>query len=269
MAISRISVGRSSSRTPFKHWILNAELGRLCGIFGYPSTSRKVHAKANPFLVVDLCAGDGGQTDEFKSSPEIIKTHLEWARKRGVDVKCVLIERQASTFDLLRKNIPSEPWIEFIQGDAREYLVECKTNQAVFIHSDPNHIHDWPITDDLLSRLSDTTTMLATLGCNVGGLKMLPIEERGKWYENMASCVKEMPRYHDGVLVALDGDAAQWAYFLRVPVKWSANTCANIMKSGAKWTKFGLTLASYRHARKDFNSLQDRLFLTAKERAEL
>lgn len=38
-----LTVGRSS-RTPFKHWLLNAELGRLAGIFANQGAARKVGA---------------------------------------------------------------------------------------------------------------------------------------------------------------------------------------------------------------------------------
>lgn len=260
------AVGRSSSRTPFKHWILNAELGRLCGIFSRPQTAAKVPARANPFLVVDLCAGDGEVSGGMNSSPAIIAHHLGWAEAHGVRVQGVLIEKVVGTFEMLVKNIPARPWLEFIHGDALDFVAKCRPMQGVFIHSDPNHIHDWPISEALLEGLSETTTMLCTLGCNVGGLKMLPREDRAKWYDRVAACIKGMPRYHDAVLVTLEGDAAQWAYLLRLPAKWTEDTCRNIVTVGSRYTDFGLNLASYRNSRDQFRAMEDRLFLTAKER---
>lgn len=258
-------VGRSS-RTPFKHWILDAELGRLCGIFGSPA-ARKVPAIADPFLVIDLCAGDGVCNTDHDSSPAIIRKHLAWAASRGVNVKAVLIEKQSLTFDMLHQSMrPTPAWMELINGDARDYRLICKPNQAVFVHSDPNHIHDWPISNELITGLSETTTMLCTLGCNVGGLKQLPRDVREGWFQHVLECVNCMPFFHDAILIALAGDASQWAYLLRLPCKWSAKTVKNIARIGANFTSYKVVMASYIEERDKFEHLQKRLFLTAKER---
>lgn len=270
MAYGAIGVGRSSSRTPFKHWILNTELGRLCGIFANPSAAASVPAKADPFCVIDLCAGDGHCDNGANSSPSIITRHLGWASQRGVQVDAHLIEKNAGTFEVLCGNIARQPWLSLTHADAREWVSpEFHKKQAVFIHSDPNHIHDWPVTPDLIAGMSETTTMLATLGCNVGGLKMMSRDQRMCWYDHVAMCVNAMPSYHDAVLVSLDGDSSQWAYLLRVPSKWSASTCAKILSTGRQFSKWDFRMASFRSSRNDFENMQHHLFLTTKERANV
>jgi len=277
-----MTVGKSS-RTPFKHWVLNAELGRLCGIFSNPIASKKVHAKANPFHVIDLCAGDGESTEDGQSSPQIICRHIYEARKRNVHVKATLIEIAANTFECLHRNtaihlstLNDEPtptsgndWIEMIHGDAKEYrLIANHKYQAVFIHADPNSIADWPVTKHLIESLSETTTMLATLGCNVGGLKRRPAEERLEWYKHVSDIVQDMPRYHDAILIRLERDKSQWAYLLRLPRKWVNRTVASISSAGKRYSPFDLELASFRDQRSQFLAMEDYLFLTETERSE-
>lgn len=262
------TVGRSS-RTPFKHWLLSLELGRLVGIFANPVARAKVHAVAKPFLVVDLCAGDGGGQYGAESSPAIITKHLDFASQRGVWVNSILIEKNAATIDELRANVPRRSWCEIVNSDARDWVCpQLKDRQAVFVHSDPNHIEDWPMTPEFVANLTETTTMLATLGCNVGGLKRLSRDQRMGWYEHVARCVENMPSYHDAVLVRLDGDQANWAYLLRLPTKWCRQTVEYILKSGKKYTEYDLDVASLRGSRESFERIQDMLFQTKKELAK-
>lgn len=262
-----LDVGRSDSRTPFKHWVLNAELGRLLGIFANPKARRRVHATADPFLVIDLCAGDA-DGNHRECSPKNIVHHAEWARTRQVDVEAVLIEKNPRTFALMDDAVPDHYWIYKLHGDARGWTPPVMhSKQAVFVHSDPNNVADWPITPNLLESLPETATMLCTLGCNVGGLKRKSQEERSQWYAHVQGVLDHMPRYHDAILVILENDPSQWAYLLRLPDKWSEKTMAGILSSGSKYTSFSLSVASARHQTKQFMDMQHILFSTKKERA--
>jgi hypothetical protein len=111
--------------------------------------------------------------------------------------------------------------------------------------------------------------MLATLGCNVGGLKRLSLEDRAGWFDYVRAIVNDMPTYHDALLIALDGDSAQWAYLLRLPCKWSGITQNAIHTTGAKFSDYPLSVASFRDSRAEFDSLQIRLFLTKVERCTI
>jgi len=264
-----MTVGKSS-RTPLKHWILNSELGRLVGVFGNPIAASKVPAKASPFLVVDLCAGDGVATADCESSPAIITKHLKWAAGRGVDIGAVLIEKDANTFSHLQGNTERHEWLTLIHGDARDWVPpDMKEKQAVFIHSDPNSIKDWPITESLMSSMTETTTMLATLGCNVGGLKRMKLDQRVKWYDHVREVVDDMPSYHDAVIISLTGDKARWAYLLRVPSKWTGVTCSAINTTGRRFSDYDFRIGSLRNSRDQFTAIQDYLFLTNAENAEM
>ena len=262
--VTQTTVGRSSSRTPFKHWILDSELGRICGVL----STGKVHAMACPFHVVDLCAGDGHVSSESrKSSPEIITRHCKWMLTKCLETKATLIERGDLTYRELLKNTPDFGWLERLNMDARQYeLPRTHKHQAMFIHADPNTIADWPVTKQLLESMSETTTMLATLGCNVGGLKRLDVGDRLEWYGHVQQCMDAMPRYHDLILVELVNDASQWAYLLRLPAAWAVDTMYRLETQGKNYAKFALSMASVRLTPAAFREMEDRLFLTKKER---
>lgn len=265
------SVGKSS-RTPFKHWVLNSELGRLCGIFAHPLALDKTPVELDeqhPFHVIDLCAGDGVPTSKSeRTSPAIISAHLTVARYQNVPVKATFIEKAANAYDLLKMNVcVKAPFVELVHGRAQDYQFKAThPKQAIFIHSDPNHIDDWPITDELIGSLSETTTMLCTLGCNVGGLKRKSLEERKRWYGHMQQVIESLPSYHDAILIAFDRDAHRWAYLLRLPDKWSRRTMESIRKSGQKLAPFDLRIASANTQGREFKSICNYLFLTGKER---
>lgn len=260
-------VGRSRSRTPFKHWLLSAEIGRLCGIFTH--NPRMVHAVANPFHVVDLCAGDGiGPTGRLAtSSPKIILHHLGIAAASGVSVRATLIERNALSFDLLQKNIqPLPTFCEAICSDATQYRVRPVSRfQQTYILADPNTIADWPVTPEMLDSMSETTSMLVTLGCNVGGLKRLTQQQRLPWFDRMSEITNRLPRYHDAILVRLERDASQWAYLLRLPSKWTDNTISMIQLAGKRFLDFELDIASFRQSHQAFSEQQRILFFTKSE----
>jgi hypothetical protein len=265
-----VTIGKSS-RTPFKHWILDSELARLVGIFSNPLAARKTPCaptRSCPFHVIDLCAGDGLSTEhDERSSPSIITSRLQEARFSNVPVKATYIERAPNTFDLLSMNIVTKaPFVELICDDARRYRLPCRKRQPIFVHADPNNIDQWPISEELASTLSETTTMLCTLGCNAGGLKRKSFEERQKWFGQLESVIKPMPAYHDAMLVELQGDASQWAYLLRVPKRWSNATARKIVSAGKKYLKWELSIASWRESRSGFEEMTRRLFLTKTER---
>lgn len=186
-----------------------------------------------------------------------------------MEVKVTLIERSPQTFEALCSNTSGLPWSERLNIDAREYPLPCRDrHQAMFIHADPNTIADWPITKRLIDSMSETTTMLATLGCNVGGLKRLDVGERLGWYDHVRHCLDAMPRYHDLILVELVNDASQWAYMLRLPAVWAIDTMYRLTTQGSKYTTYDLNMASFRINPDAFKTMEDRLFLTKKERGE-
>jgi len=167
-----MTVGKSS-RTPFKHWIINAELGRLAGVFSHGSN--KVPVKANPFVIYDLCAGDGANKDN--SSPSIILKHTNFMRKNRVNVDVNLFEKSTNTFESLYLNFDGNDF-NLVNKDSSDFILNAKQNQASFILVDPNNISDLPVSEKMVNSFNAGTTFVITLGCNVGGLKRLDIEER-------------------------------------------------------------------------------------------
>lgn len=250
-----------SSRTPLKHFILNAALGQVVGAL---STGRS-YAKL-PLLVVDLCAGDGLNHMGDQCSPRIIQKHINFHRLNG-RAEAILIEKSRNIFSSLKNQLPDNNNIQLINGDAKDFVLPSLSHkQAVFIHIDPNSLADWPVGSGLIQTLNETTTFVATLGCNVGGLKRLDFfKHRAQWYDHINELTSDIPSWHDVQIHVLNRDKAQWAYVVRIPKKWSEKAMYNITKKGNELWPNGLSSASLNQDRPYFEELIDRLFLTAKE----
>jgi len=257
-----MSVG-NSERTLGKHVLLNRILGREAGImvYGRPNFILK------QYTIIDMCAGDGVPTyASSMSSPQIIYKHKEFMKKHGLIPKVYLFEKNKNTFDILCKN-----YKEAINLDS--YTLKSLPNKplnlsASFIHADPNLISDWPINPELLLSVPQYTTMLITLGCNVGGLKRIRSEDRKIWFERLDSVLNFLPKWHDALLVVLRGDKAQWAYLITGPKVWHDKGIymEDATKSFSYWNP-GIDLIQYKENYKDFVTARDKLFLTRSELA--
>lgn len=267
----RITAGKTtgrSSRTPYKHFLLNALLGKIVGVLSLRKPS--VPAKAHPcFHCVDLCGGDGLSNESHECSPAIFLRHLRYANTRhGLPTHLDVIEKDENTFTELCQNtvLSDRENVELILGDARKYsLPELWRLQAAFVHCDPNTVHQMPVTRDLVGSFSEATTYLVTLGCNVGGMKMLPRESRQQWFEYVDDLCGVLPRHHDALLFRLVRDDSQWAYLASLPAVWSERFAELGTKAGDRFWKKGVGVASYRNSRVSFNSQLNRLFLTKSE----
>jgi hypothetical protein len=218
-----------------------------------------------------LCGGDGLQTEEHEASPLIMHYHCDELRKRGKATTLHVFEKHANTYESLLANcgwMPQE-WVTLTNADSRNYLLpQLEETQAAFIHCDPNTVHQTPITEDFVAGFNRYTTYLVTLGCNVGGQKVLPLESRKGWFDYVDILTKALPRHHDAILFWLVRDDSQWAYLLSLPECWSEGFKKVAIKNTSKiWTK-GVDGASYRSERIKFESQLRHLFLTKKENAQ-
>lgn len=259
-------VGRSS-RTPLKHYMLNAEVGRIVGVVNQKGVPAKAFPTC-PLLFLDSCAGNGECPDGETCSPKIFVDHSRFAiDKKGIPVELTLIEKCPENFSQLKNNIKPEPWIKLILGDAREFRFATNHEmQAAFINADPNSISGMPITKALLDSCPRATTTISTFGCNVGGGKRAPWETRQKWYDYVEQFVDILAPWHDAIMVELAGDCSQWAYLITLPHKWTDETITRTGIRSKSLTEFDLTMASMRKNYKEWMEIQDRLFKTKAER---
>lgn len=264
--MSDLSVG-ASDRTRGKHALLNKIVGREIGVLASrSSTVRFIYPR---YTMIDLCAGDGSPTAHSDlSSPKILTHHGLTAKSKGLECELVLVERNENTFSLLEQ----QDWIDrtfttLHNIDCREEFpgLELHRKQAVFVHADPNHVKDWPISQRLLNQLPPYSTFLITLGCNVGGLKRLSPEERTTWFEQVEQYLSFLPSFHDAALISLLGDASQWAYLVSGPSCWRKNYEGDVQKAFKYWTS-GFEMAWLRQDEPTFRQIERRLFL---RRAEL
>lgn len=268
------TVGKSH-RTPFKHWVLDRTLGSIAGRVGRAT----VKFVFGDFQVIDLCAGDGESGDQGTSSPEIIAKHCRWVQQqfknRGSWNKVVatLIEKSPHTFSKLKEKedkLGGGYELEMILGDAREYRVpeSSNKNRPVFINADPNHINSMPLADELVQSFPQFTTMTLTLGCNVGGLKKMSLEDRMRWFEYVDMCCNRMKSYHDAILCSLNNDSQRWAYMSVIPKADSKDYIKSLIKKGSQEFKNGVTVASFRESAEEWDRLTKYLFWTVKENQE-
>jgi hypothetical protein len=294
--MSSTTVGRSG-RTPAKHALMWKLIGREVG------ASNRMPDEFDRLVWFDLTAGDGVVADgaewERNCSPGILAYH---ARNSLKPVNIRLSERSFETCNRLEESLhehlprlgyentgasydllvnrdvwthgpvkgrPGDVYITVAHEDGCDVGTEWVTDRtAVLVCHDPNTVHQRAMRPTFMSELRDITPWcqgISTMGCNVGGLKRLPIEERKPWFDFVAEQHDNLHGWHDLTLAAIEGDAGQWAYLVTHAKAWTKETgdfCRNAFKS------HGMTLevASYRSEPDPFADMQRRLFLRTTER---
>jgi hypothetical protein len=242
--------------------LLDALLGKVNGVL----TQSTCYA-VKPLVCVDLCAGDGVQSDLFNASPRIMAKHC--THEFGVRNKATLhlIERDPTSFALLKNNMSCFQCVTMENTDARKYkLPPLSKLQAAFVHCDPNNFHQTPLTEDFVEGFSDCTMYLVTLGCNAEGIKRLPYDQRKGWFDYVSMLVERLPNHHDAILFWLIKDNAQWAYLCNVPKVWRDWAIeTGVEKGGKLWPK-GVGGVALRGSESSFIEQLDVLFLTERER---
>ena len=263
------TVGKSH-RTPFKHFVLDKTLGSWAGRIA-PGYIKFIWGDMH---IVDLCAGDGEPGEHGLSSPQIIDKHASWSvnemRRRGSRsrVHVTLIEKNAHTCDKLKSNISATGFynLNVVNGDAREFTLEVGSkNEAAFINADPNNIKQMPLAEPLVDSFPKLTTMTLTLGCNVGGVKRRPREEREEWFEYVRMCAGKMRSYHDAIICRVVRDDAQWAYLSIIPSADTNKYIPILKKEGARHFDHGVDVVSFRSNNDIFWRQVDKLFLLQKK----
>lgn len=253
-----LDVGRSN-RSPGKHATINAFIGKQFGV------SSKLYLHRVHYLI-DCTAGDGKADDfERQTSPGILMRHARWYRSMGGMVHVHLYERSLANAASLQERCTDD----MVQVHAMNaYDMPQLWNRAsdmVFVVNDPNTMRDWALPP-VLKHAPSMTLIFSTLGCNVGGLKRIPIDERLVWYNNIADQLQMLQHWHDAYLAVLENDSAQWAYLVNAPKDWRADM--KDMFAKAFRGSYGVVGAWYKAEYEDFYKLVDELFLTKKEREE-
>jgi hypothetical protein len=251
-----------SNRTLGKHILLHKMLGREVGMMA----KCRPNFISNQYLIVDLCAGDGKPSHQSeKCSPEIAQKHLAWLKGNSrAGCALLLVEKDAYTFSTLSGQGYAATLLNIDASTLDGIPVDHDPRAAIFIHADPNHVNDWPLSDRFVENLPQYTTMLITLGCNVGGLKRLPLAERMRWFDRVDRVLSRLPQWHDALLVVLNGDKAQWAYMITGPKTWREKYEKDAA-AAFKYLPNGISMVWFRADEENFYATRERLFLTAKE----
>ena len=288
-----MNVGRSWI-TPAKHGLLNSFVGQEVGATGRMRDIDRL-------VWIDLTAGDAALIDGYEwrraCSPGIFAYHATKSTRR-VDI--VLYEIQPATFDRLLSNLDAHlPRLGYSKVGEGVYRFEdrvtlralnasgqhadvtyLESTDAVLVLNDPNAITEWAMRPTLVQEAKDRGVWcfrsLSTLGCNVSGIKRMPLDfdgsgeakrERRAWFDLIAAQQGALPSYRDLLLAGVERDAAQWAYLLCTAEKWRGSTEA-VVKTELR--KIGRTaaLAWFQLDPGGFEEAKRSLFLTKKERGE-
>jgi hypothetical protein len=262
----------TSSRTPYKHWLYNSHLGKLVATTATGKTPCK-----RSVVVFDLCAGDGQDIiaskdprEWRKSSPTITRNHMTSPLPCGYLERreAFLYERERATFDRLKSRFGDAPQLNLFNMDSREASLRdhiAHDRECVFVYADPNHAASIPLTPEIISEFTPYTLCMMTLGCNVGGLKRVPLDERELWFEKVEAILARLHRGHDAHLIWLKEDASQWAYLITLPLKWSEDKLREAVAASTRWWPPGVGALSYRNSRELIDEQLNKLFLTKEE----
>lgn len=244
-----------SYRTSGKHDALNRYLGRTAGSMYTVFRNKRL-------FIIDCTAGNGQSTKfSVDTSPGIACKHADWLKRKGVNVQVVFFEKSAANAAKL-KETPAGNWPINV-CDASEMPPFWTNDDVLFVMNDPNTMSDWALPKAMMNA-PDLTTVFSTLGCNVGGLKRLPYDDRRVWYDHTQSQIALLRNWHDALIVTLDGDSSQWAYMVNAPAKWRDEVEAAFNKA-FEYSPHALRYAWYKQDRQGFDSIKNHLFLTKKE----
>lgn len=276
-----------SDRTPAKHLLLHRVLGRTTGV------AWRMGARCIDYT--DLCAGDGVAADgnDFwrGTSPGLMIYHAEHAYRYGMGPVVDLYEINRNTFDCLidsltkhlglpvafesgraafHHTVDGRPavFVRATLGSGKDASVDhVQAGHCMFVNNDPNTIHDWAMRSSMVNEIRSHTwmcTTFSTMGCNVGGLKMMDPNERWMWYGHLRAIKDSLPDHMDLTLSAIHRDSAQWAYAITSPTKWRDRTESDI-RSAFKKIGRDMRVEWWRRSPQAFMALEHALYRTKTE----
>jgi hypothetical protein len=275
-----LDVGRGW-RTPAKHQV-------MCSMLGQEIGASRCMSEIKHLVWIDLTAGDAAPVDGIEwrkaCSPAIL---ADYAKASSKPVGISLYEIKPATYDRLLSNLEmylsSLGYVDDGHGKWRygEHITLRAFNgsghnadvsslgrgEAVFVLNDPNAITEWAMRNSFAEEITERTWLfrsLSTMGCNAGGIKRLPRDERQAWFELIETQQKFLPSHRDLLLVVLEKDSAQWAYLLNTSEKWRRQTEALVRTAFNKIGRM-ISMSWFRQGRESFEDAKRNLFLTRTE----
>lgn len=281
-----MTVGHSDRRTPAKHAFLNSLVGRF--VASAHHCAERLGMPIETLHLLDLTAGDGiAYHDEGQwhraCSPGILAHHGRWDRC-PLPVEIDLYEiRAAQANDLLINLDAHLPDLDYEKDGAAAWsahdgrvhlrahhgdgglapLHQLGWGDFAFLNHDPNHIKDWALTP--VFGVGSNVLSLTTMGCNVGGLLRLDLDERRNWVRRVAEVVATLQYTQDALLLSIDGDGSRWGYLATTARKWWEKDGALATKAFGKHS-YALTSAWWKRNPEDFEEILDYLMLQGAER---
>lgn len=286
--------------------VIGQQFGVLQTRVARKTVAAKLGYEPRDIATFDLCAGDGaygaGQSFRVNTSPGLFAYHAlyrsgepdalpvvhhgyETAHPSFSNLRTMLMHelpqmknrnrvpyvKQSSSADHVTLRAGEKLTYTLHHGDgAQADLSHVTPYTAAIVFCDPNSMGgSWPLTKEWLAALRQRTalvTIISTMGCNPGGLMMLPLDVRLTWYERVAGQDACAYGWHDTLIAAIAGDSQKWAYALTVPWAFREDTESAVQKAFRKNGGYEMELAWVRHDPEGARRIQDRLFLRGSER---
>ena len=251
-------VGRSGARTYSKHEVLNRFVGKEIAVVNTPRF-RKVHARCEGLVWIDLTAGDAAlqtETDDWRKncSPGILAHHAAY-KQNSKRIQVILVEKDVQTYKILLNNLElrlsdlgytrtrQSQWsyggratVSALNMDSHDLRVDfIRQTDAVLVLNDPNGVPTWAMRETFPREISERTHLVrtfSTLGWNVAGAKAWASrQDRIQRYDLLAPQIRNLGPSRDLCLAWIDRDDAQWAYLLETPSVWRDQTGSEISRA--------------------------------------
>jgi hypothetical protein len=282
----------SSDRTPAKHDLQNHLEGRFVGAAQH-CASDILGCRARGLYIGELTAGtaDG---NEGRGSPSrawhkatSVGLSAHHGRYPKNDLKTIVdcYEWLPGNFGILVPNteIGLKSLGDYIRVDecrwaAHNERVELKLNYAdgrtapldqlpadvlALLIIDPNTMAQFVE----IKQSQANILLFVSMGCNAGGILMLPIDHRRAWVQYVRNILGRMTATQDALLAAIDGDGSRWGYLVVTARKWwerdqrAADRC---------FESYGFTLrkAWWKQDAMRFEQILDYMMVTKPERQD-
>lgn len=289
----------ASDRTPAKHDLQNHLQGRFVGAAQH-CAAEILGRPARGFYIGELTAGTA---DGYEGRDAPLR---EWHRAASVGLSayhgsfpgCALpgiidcYEWLPGNFGLLVPNVDvglksladlQKAPRDYQRIDEHRWLARDGRTDLRLNHADGRNAPLDQIPADVLCLLIiDPNTMaqfveikpsranillFVSMGCNAGGILMLPLDHRRAWVRYVRDILGRMTASQDALLAAIDGDGSRWGYLVVTARKWWER---DQMAADRCFERYGFTLrkAWWKQDMVEFEYILDYMMMTKPERRD-
>lgn len=249
-----------SARTHIKGGVLGWTLAKQCAAAQYMKSRTPYSSTGRTLIGMDLLSGDG-VADVYPASAETLTVEFASYRRYGLPAYLLLNEIAPATFGTLRDGYGGHEFVTVTNYDytcdprvvqwLRETLADIHNNwypePVMFLNLDPNSLEQINFPGELLNLCPEMTTIMVAIPANANGSKRSGAEKLAVCRARVEFLLKLVRPRHEGLLIWLNGDQDQWAYFITLPNRsdWCGNAEAMVKFYDNLWPH-GISYVWYR-----------------------